>query len=359
MNGIIGFTQLLKEPNLTIEEQQDFISTIEKSGERMLSTIKDIIDISRIESGLIETDIKDSNINEQTEFVYKFFKPEIEGKGLQFFIRNSLPKKEAVIKTDTEKIIAILTNIVKNAIKFTVEGSIEFGYEKKGNFLEFFVKDTGVGIPRNQHEIIFERFRQGSESFDRNYEGSGLGLSISKSYVEMLEGKIWVESEEGKGSIFYFTIPCYVESTVNKVINDAFTEKNRTFPIKNLNILIVEDDETSYSLLTRTLQKISSKVFRAKTGLQAIDVCRSNPDIDLILMDIRMPYMDGYEATCQIRKFNKNVIIIAQTAYGFLEDREKAIKSGCNDYISKPINHALLYELIKKQYNIQKMEIKP
>ena len=359
MNGIIGFTQLLKEPNLTIEEQQDFISTIEKSGERMLNTIKDIIDVSKIESGLIATDIKESNINEQTEFVYKFFKPEIESKGIQFFLKNSLPAKDAVIKTDIEKIIAILTNIVKNAIKFTDEGSIEFGYEKKGKFLEFFVKDTGVGIPRNQHEIIFDRFRQGSESSDRNYEGSGLGLSISKSYVEMLEGKIWVESEEGKGSIFYFTIPCNDESTDNKVINDAFTEKNRAFPIKNLNILIVEDDDTSYSLLTRTLQKISSKVFRAKTGIQAIDVCRNNPDFDLILMDIRMPDMDGYEATRQIRKFNKDVIIIAQTAYGFSGDREKAIVAGCNDYISKPINNTLLYELIKKQYNIPKMEIKP
>jgi len=230
---------------------------------------------------------------------------------------------------------------------------------KRGNFLEFFVKDTGVGIPRNQHEIIFDRFRQGSESSDRNYEGSGLGLSISKSYVEMLEGKIWVESEEGKGSIFYFTIPCNDESTDNKVINDAFTEKNRAFPIKNLNILIVEDDDTSYSLLTRTLQKISSKVFRAKTGIHAIDVCRNNPDFDLILMDIRMPDMDGYEATRQIRKFNKDVIIIAQTAYGFSGDREKAIVAGCNDYISKPINNTLLYELIKKQYNIPKMEIKP
>jgi CheY-like chemotaxis protein len=318
----------------------------------MLNTIKDIIDVSKIESGLIETHIKESNINEQTEFIYKFFKPEIESKGIQFFIKNRLPTKEAVIKTDIEKIIAILTNLVKNAIKFTTTGSIEFGYEKKGKYIEFFVKDTGVGIPKKQHKIIFDRFRQGSESIDRDYEGSGLGLSISKSYVEMLEGKIWVESEEGKGSIFYFTIPFNVKLKDNKMINISFTEKKRVYPIKNLNILIVEDDETSHALLTTKLKKISYKVIHAKTGVEAIKACRNNPDLDLILMDIRMPVMDGYEATRQIRQFNKDVIIIAQTAYGFLEDKKKAIESGCNDYISKPINHTLLYELIKNQYNI-------
>jgi len=351
MNGILGFAELLKKPQLTGEEQQDFIRTIEMSGARMLNIINNIVDISKIESGLIKVDIKESNINEQIEFVYKFFKPEVESKGMQFSFENGLPSKEAIIKTDIEKFYAILTNLVKNAIKFTNKGSIEFGYEKKGKYLEFFVKDTGIGISQKHKDLIFERFRQGSNSLTRNYEGAGLGLSISKSYVEMLEGKIWVESEEGKSSIFYFTIPYNVVSEEKYAIKNAVSGKDKEVETKNLKILVAEDDETSYSLMSITLQKISHEVLHAKTGVEAIESCHNNPDIDLVLMDIRMPDMDGYEATRQIRQFNKDVIIIAQTAYGFSSDREKAIEAGCNDYISKPINSTLLYELIKKHFN--------
>jgi PAS domain S-box-containing protein len=348
MNGILGFTELLKEPLLTVEEQQDFIQTIQISGARMLNTINSIVDISKIESGLVGVELKETNVNEKIEFTYKFFKPEVEKKGLQFFFKNSLTANEANIKTDNEKVYGILTNLVRNSIKFTYEGSIEFGYEKKGEYLEFFVKDTGIGIPKNQHELIFERFRQGSESNNRGYEGSGLGLSICKSYVEMLGGRIRVESEEGKGSIFYFTIPYHPVSEETQTIeNDGFTE-NKDIQLRSLKILIVEDDEISYSLLSRVVQKISKEVLHAITGVQAVESCRNNPDFDLILMDIRMPQMNGLEATQQIRQFNKDVIIIAQTAYGFSSDCEKALKAGCNDYISKPINKTLLFELIKK-----------
>jgi hypothetical protein len=267
---------------------------------------------------------------------------------LQFLFKSSLPAKEAIIKTDNEKVYGILTNLVKNAIKFTYEGSIELGYEKKGEFLEFFVKDTGIGIPKKQYQLIFERFRQGSESHNRGYEGSGLGLSIAKSYVEMLGGKIWVESEEEKGSTFYFTIPYNAVSEEKRAIENVVSAEHKEVQVKNLKILIVEDDEISYSLLTRMLQKISKEVLHAITGVQAVEMCNNNPDFDLVLMDIRMPKMDGNEATRQIRQFNKDVIIIAQTAYAFSGDKEKAIEAGCNDYISKPIDQILLYELIKK-----------
>ena len=351
MNGILGFAELLKEPNLTVEEQQDFIRTIGISGMRMLNTINNIVDISKIESGLMKVDIKETNINEKIEFTYKFFKPEVEIKGLQFLFKNSLPAKKAIIKTDNEKVYGMLANLIKNAIKFTYEGSIEFGYEKKGGYLEFFVKDTGIGIPQNQHKLIFERFRQGSESHNRGYEGSGLGLSIAKSYVEMLGGEIWVESEEGKGSIFYFTIPYNAVSEEKIEIVNVVSAEHKEVEIKNLKILIVEDDEISYSFLTKTLQKISYEVLHAITGVQAVEACRNNPDLDLVLMDIRMPKMDGNEATRQIRQFNTDVIIIAQTAYAFSDDREKAIEAGCNDYISKPINMTLLIGLILKHFN--------
>jgi signal transduction histidine kinase len=255
MNGILGFAELLKEPQLTSEEQQDFIKTIGVSGARMLNTINNIVDVSKLESGLMKVDIKEANINEKIEFVYKFFKPEVEIKGLQFIFKNGLQSKEAIINTDNEKVYSLLTNLIKNAIKFTDEGSIEFGYDmvktQNAVSLQFFVKDTGVGIPENQKELIFERFRKGTESSDRKYEGSGLGLSICKSYVEMLGGKIWVESAEGKGSIFYFTIPYNaVSEEKDKIENGASVEHNEV-QVKKLKILVVEDDEISHSLLIR------------------------------------------------------------------------------------------------------------
>jgi hypothetical protein len=351
MNGILGFAELLKEPNLTSDEQQDYIHTIQISGARMLYTINNIVDLSKIESGLVKVDIEETSINEKIEFIYKFFKPEAEIKGLLFLVKKGLPDDEAIIYTDNEKVYAILINLVKNAIKFTYEGSIEIGYEKKVEYLEFFVKDTGIGIPKNQNEQIFKRFRQGSESHNRSYEGSGLGLSICKSYVEMLGGEIWVESEEGKGSEFYFTIPYNTVGGGKDSPENASFEKVKEDETKNLKILIVEDDEISHSLLSRMLNNISREILHAITGVESITTCQNNPDIDLVMMDIRMPEMDGYEATRQIRRFNKDVVIIAQTAYGFSGDKQKALAAGCNDYISKPINRTLMYELIKKHFN--------
>jgi signal transduction histidine kinase len=221
MNGILGFADLLKEPDLSGEQQQKYIRIIEKSGNRMLNIINDIIDISKIEAGLMNLEITESNINEQTEYIYTFFKPEIEAKGISLSNKNTLPGVEAIIKTDREKLFAILTNLVKNAIKYTYKGLIEFGYVKKGEFLEFFVKDTGIGIQEDRQEAIFERFIQVDISKKQAYQGAGLGLSISKAYVEMLGGTIWVDSGEGVGSTFYFTIPYQVESKKNPVVQQT------------------------------------------------------------------------------------------------------------------------------------------
>lgn len=350
MNGILGFAQLLRDPDLTGEEQQTFLGIIEKSGVRMLHIITDIVSISKIESGQMETSISETNVNEQIDLVYNFFLTEVEKKGMLLSVKTALPLKEAIIKTDREKIYSILTNLVGNATKFTHTGSIEFGYEKKGKYLEFFVKDTGDGIADEKKEIIFERFRQGSESMTRNYEGAGLGLSISKAYVEMLGGKIWVESELGKGSTFYFTIPYNVETEPGIIKKESVSTGDKDGFIKNLKILTAEDDESSELFLSTALNMYYKEMYHARTGIEAVEICRKNPDIDLVLMDMRMPDMDGYEATCQIREFNKDVVIIAQTAYGLSGDRQKAIEAGCNDYISKPIDVNLLKALIKKYF---------
>ena len=350
MNGILGFAQLLREPDLTGEEQQKFLGVMEKSGERMLNIITDIVNISKIESGQMKITVSETNVNEQIEFVYNFFKLVVEEKGMQFLVKNTLSLKEAIIKTDREKIFAILTNLVGNAVKFTQTGSIEFGYEKKGKYLEFFVKDTGDGIADEKKEIIFERFRQGSESMNRDYEGAGLGLSISKAYVEILGGKIWVESELGKGSIFYFTLPYNAEPEAKIVTKESVSVGDKDGLIKNLKILIAEDDEASEMFLSTALTRFDTELLIVRTGVEAVEICRNNPDIDLILMDIKMPEMGGYEATRQIREFNKEVVIIAQTAYGLSGDREKVIEAGCTDYISKPVDITLLKALIKKYF---------
>ena len=352
MNGILGFTELLKAPQLSGEEQQEFIKIIEESGKRMLNIINDIISISKLESGKIEVSLTETNIKEQIEYIHTFFKPEAKQKGIQLLISKELAFKDNFIKTDREKVYAVLTNLVKNALKFTNEGSIEFGCEKKGDSLEFFIKDTGMGISKSQKKIIFERFRQASETISRTHEGSGLGLAISKAYVEILGGKIWVESEEGKGSIFYFTIPFLSENkleenAIAKKMESVVEEENK---IKDLKVLIVEDDAISKLLITFAVKPFSKEILQVSTGSDAIDACRNNPDIDLVLMDINMPEMDGYKATKLIRKFNKDLVIIAQTANGMQSDRDEAIAAGCTDYISKPINIKSLSDLIRKYF---------
>ncbi len=358
MNGVLGFASILKEADLSGEERQEYLELMEQSGARMLNIINDIVDISKIESGLTEVNLKESNINEQMDYIHTFFKPELDKKRIQFFSKKSLPDEEAVIKTDREKIYAILTNLVKNALKYTDEGSIEFGYnlkkESQNKVLEFYVKDTGIGIPKHRQEAIFERFIQADITDKMARQGAGLGLSISKAFVELLGGKIWVSSEKGKGSIFHFTIPYkyqpHIKSDIPTFVSDEGEKLQIDPEVSGLKVLIVEDDKISDLLILKLLKKISHSVLHSETGVEAIEICRNNPDLDLVLMDIKMPDMNGYEATRQIRQFNKEVVIIAQTAFGLSGDREKAIEAGCNDYIAKPINKAKLLLLVQKYF---------
>jgi len=372
MNGILGFSELLKEPGLTGEEQQEYIRIIEKSGARMLNIINNIVDISKIEAGLMESSYSASNINEQIEYIYTFFKPEVEAKGMKLFYKNTLPFKEATIQTDHEKFYAILINLVKNAIKYSNEGSIEIGYvlktnesiternqdtvteRSRSNILEFYVKDKGIGIPKDRQQAIFERFIQADISDKRAYQGAGLGLAITKAYVELLGGKIWVESEEGIGSCFYFTIPYIIKNKEAIIIENPVKKADIVCPYKNLKILIADDDETSRVLISMAIKKFSKEIIEAETGIEAIDALKKNPDIDLIIMDVKMPEMDGYEACRLIREFNTEVIIIIQTAFALSIDKEEAKETGCNDYLSKPFTSAALIELINKNFNSEK-----
>jgi PAS domain S-box-containing protein len=345
MNGIQGFVNLLKKPDLTGEKKELFINLIQKSSERMLNIINDIVNLSKIESGMTEVNNSNTNINSQIENIYDFFNSEAEEKGLKLFFHKGFETKKAELITDEKKLRTILGNLVKNAIKFTLEGSINFGYVKRGAFLEFFVKDTGVGISPDKLELIFERFMQADISESRAYEGAGLGLSITKAYVEMLGGKIWVESNKEKlpngqvgGSVFYFTLPYHVAEKQEINSGDFESLNTEDKHIKNLKILIAEDDKTSKILLTEFTEIHGNKILCAINGKEAVDICRNDNTIDLVLMDVKMPILNGYEATKQIRQFNKDVVIIAQTAFVITGDKKKALEAGCNDYITKPIS---------------------
>ena len=350
MNGILGFAELLKDEELDTATRQDYVQIIEKSAERMLNTINEVIDISKIESGLMKLNITDVNINHCLDDYLKFFNPEATKKNIKLSLIKGLDDDEAIIKTDEDKLNGIFTNFIKNAIKFTHQGSIEFGYSlnNDSNELHFYVKDTGIGIPKHRQAAVFERFIQADIENKSAQQGSGLGLTISSAYIDMLLGKVWLESEESVGSTFHFTLPYkneFVSKETRKVLVDRGAEE-----LQKLKILIVEDDDVSSKFLKISINEYSKETLTAENGKDAVNMCITNPDIDLILMDIQLPNMNGYEVTKRIRDFNKDVIIIAQTAFALSGDIHKSISAGCNDYISKPIKKTELDNLIHKYF---------
>jgi len=354
MNGILGFTNLLKEPRLKDNEKEQYINIIKKSSDRMLNTIDDIIDISRIEANQVDIVKTEISVNKILNELFDFFNLEAKSKGIELIYKPSLSDNEANIITDKMKLEAILSNFIKNAIKFTINGNVTFGCllitNNSFKELKFYVKDTGIGIPQSSTKSIFNRFEQADIKNTIIFDGLGLGLSISKSYAEMLGGKIWAESEEGIGSQFYFTIPFYNRNTeISKTINKVAETIPKNMP-STLKTLVVDDEKNVSIFMSIIVEEFSKQILYAETGFNAVKVCKNNPDIDVILMDIKMPIMNGFEATREIRKFNKDVIIIAQTAHAFVSDREKAINAGCNDYISKPINKNELFTLIQKYF---------
>ncbi|WP_346858594.1 response regulator [uncultured Draconibacterium sp.] len=350
MNGILGFTTLLQEPGLTGEDQNRFIEIIKKSGDRMLNTVDDIIEISKLETGQIKVVNRKLNASLHLNTLFQFFEFEANQKGLQLKLGNQIPDDDNQIITDKNKFSSILSNLIKNAIKFTDKGFIEIGGIKKQQYFEFYVKDTGIGIPKKRIDAIFNRFEQADIDDVRAFEGSGLGLAIAKSYVELLGGKIWVESAINEGSTFYFTIPSVAENFSVAKFNSEGIQNESEKKVKNINVLITEDDEISKLHLSILLKKTATKISFASTGKEAVEFCNQNPDTNLILMDIKMPVMDGFAATRKIRTFNKKVTIIAQTAFALEGDREKALEAGCNDYVSKPISKDILHSTINKYF---------
>ncbi len=332
MNAIIGFTGLLEDQDLQEEDKKRFISIIRNSANQLLSVVTDILTISALEKKQERININIVNVNELLDELYAIFQVQAMEKNISIILNKTVTNKDTEVYTDKTKLTEILTNILTNALKFTSVGCVEFGYELKENNFEFYVIDTGIGIDPMYQDKIFQRFQQGETSISKLYGGTGLGLSISKGYVDLFGGEIWVESELGKGSTFRFSIPYVSARNILDVDESVIpSELSRS-------ILIAEDEDYNYLYLKHILASKHIRLIHAKNGSEAVDFCRDNPSIDLILMDIKMPVMDGYTAAKLIKEFNPTIPIIAQSAYAMEYEKERFVGSFFDEYVVKPIN---------------------
>ncbi len=349
MTAIVGFSDLLLDTDLSYEQKTDIISQIKSNSGVLLNLVDDIIDLSLIEAGDLKINKAHHKLNDLLKSIYKIHdnikKSLLENSiDINFNLQINNKLDNITIHTDSLRFRQIFSYIIKNSFKFTLKGNVTFGYEIKENNLYFFVKDTGIGIPKDKQKQVFESFTKVEFDPTKIHQGTGLGLTIAKKLVELLDGNIWFDSEPDKGTAFYFTIP--IEN-----LNVGVSKKYETVKYKNWEsktFLIVEDLDYNFELIQAALKSTKVNLVRAIHGKEAVEIYKKINSIDLILMDIRMPIMNGYEATKEIKKINHNIPIIAQTAYAFVEEREKSIQVGCDDYITKPINKLYLLEVIEK-----------
>lgn len=355
MNGISGFAQLLVRSDVTPENRKLYSDTIDDCCDQLLNTVNNIIDISKIETGQMDVTIETVNLNNLIRDLYTLHNIKALKKGITLQIKMSLNDNECLIYSDKHKLQQILNNLISNSIKFTLEGHVKFGYRIIKSTIQFFVNDTGIGILPEFQDKVFDSFRQVETGYSRNYDGAGLGLSISKSLVQLLGGDIEVRSIPGKGSTFFFSIfykPSFDNS--NHKRNDRYKEPV-SIP-ENTTILVVEDYVINFMYIKQALSEEKIILLHAWNGKEAVDLCSTNENIDIILMDIKMPIMDGYDATRQIKKIRPDIPVIAQTAYAIKGDEEKLLKSGFDGYLSKPIPQNDLINIINRFVIKQKLK---
>jgi PAS domain S-box-containing protein len=344
MNAIIGFSEILLKPDLSNEKQDEFTRIINMSCHQLLSVVNDMIDIARIETGQLDIHIGKANINQVITRVRDTYITQAAQQNVTIKVSFQLIEEYAEIETDSVKLNQILTNLLSNAIKFTEEGEIEIGYTIIDGFIQFYIKDTGIGIKPEHKEIIFERFRQVEMDDTRHYGGTGLGLPICKAFVEMLGGRIWVESEFGNGSAFYFTLPY---GNIKPSMQEVKIDEKIDDDLSGIVVLVAEDEEANFIYLNELLSETGATIIRARDGIEAINFFRENKNIGIVLMDIKMPGLDGIQATKAIKAINSKVPVIAITAYALTGDREKCLAAGCDEYISKPVRRSALLGLIQ------------
>jgi PAS domain S-box-containing protein len=341
MNAIIGFSNILSEEDMSDEKRKSFTTIIKNSGYQLLSIVEEILTISALETKQEKVTIQKTCVNDILVDLAAIYKIDANDKNLSLYSNLDLTDTQSEIYTDKTKLTQILTNLITNALKFTHTGFIEFGYTFKDNYLEFYVKDSGMGIKAEMHEIIFDRFRQADDFIQINYGGAGLGLAISKAFVELLGGTIRVDSEVNKGAAFYFSIPYRPVNEIDIINTPA--KQNESFKT----VLVAEDEEYNFLFIEELLRGKSIKIIHAKNGLETIELCKSNPEIEIILMDIKMPLMDGYSAAKQIKSFLPGIPIIAQSAYALASEIEM-YGDIFDDYLTKPINRDKFNILLTK-----------
>lgn len=350
MNAIVGFSQLLNE-GIGSADKQQYINIIQNSSDNLLRLINDIIDLSKIEAEDIiivqsEVNIRELFVELKDIYSIDLLKREKTDVSINFTLNDN----DLIIISDPLRLKQVLSNLINNALKFTSRGTINFSCEKKSGELIFCVSDTGTGIPEEAKSKIFDRFTKFNYQ-GMNVEGSGIGLAIAEKLVSLLNGRIWFKSEFGKGSDFYFSIP-YIAPKSNSVSTKRIQKMSLSVANENIRpLLVVEDDKASYLLIKEFLKPLNIDIHHVVDGKDAVNFVKLNPDVRLILMDIKLPFMDGYEATRSIKKINPRIPIIAQTAYAMVGDREKALSAGCDDHITKPLDFNKLQELVKPYFS--------
>ncbi|HEX3009449.1 MAG TPA: ATP-binding protein, partial [Bacteroidales bacterium] len=345
MNAILGFSGFLKDNTLPEETRHNFIDIIHTSGNQLLSIINDIIEISKIETNQIVPHFAPVQIDTLLDDIYQIFQIISLENNVELKMKTDMSPNLTIITDDT-KLRQVLTNLLTNAFKFTKEGFIELGCNEKGGQIEFYVKDTGIGIDKKFFKVIFERFRQIENDLSIQKGGSGLGLAISKAYIEMMGGTISVDSKENVGSVFTFTLPNI--KPLEKIHPVVHETEEPVLKEKDALILIAEDDDLNFMFLEEMLSQNKFKILRAYNGKDAVDKVALDSGIDLVLMDIKMPVMNGYEAFDIIKQKYPYIPVIAQTAYALEEDHDRILKAGFNGYITKPIKREMLFKLINQ-----------
>jgi PAS domain S-box-containing protein len=345
LNAIVGFSALLGEPDIDSKTRHSYIDVIMNSSDHLLSIITDVIDISNIETRIVKINKKGIILNSLLRSLYDQFLPKAREKRINLVTELALPDEDSIIMADNTKLTQIISNLLNNAFKFTHKGQIRFGYSVNDKLIRFFVADTGIGIPCEHHARIFDRFFQVENPASNLYGGTGLGLAICKAYVEMLGGEISLSSTPGTGSTFYFTLPFEKSADTFKPAPPVKMETGFVFPEKKT-ILVAEDIESNFKLISYFLSKANTTIIRASNGKEAVEKALAEKKIDLILMDIKMPVMDGYTAVKLIRETNPDIPIIAQTAYA--DDKAKAMDCGCNGIILKPFDKNKLLNIFKE-----------
>ena len=344
MNGIIGFLDLLENENMPPAQRRDYMSIIRNSSNQLLEIVNDIVDISKIEAGQVNIRPSSFDIVDMINDIRVQYLPVVKDKNLWFKTDISFEGSDRQIVADQTKLRQVISNLVSNAIKFTSSGGLKVSCSKSDGYYLFTVSDTGTGVPADMQSRVFDRFIQADMGLSRLQEGTGLGLAISKAYVEKMGGRIWLDSQERRGSDFHFTIPvASMKDLSGKSKKSVVADE----PGEGV-ILIVEDEIYNFLFVEQILQNYGMKVLHAENGSEAVEIVKTNSHIGMVLMDIRLPGIDGYQATKLIKEARPGLPVIALTALALSGDRERALEAGCDDYLKKPVLREELLQVVDR-----------